>query len=148
MQVILLKGVFFNQDEALWVEDEIQGPLQVDDALKPLRNRLVTIAIHHLPRGNQSPCCFPDGRGCPLSHDLFPDRFLAFHLQGRLMKSPWKIRLQEAGDVVLPLSALPGHYGTLQCTSQIVSEPTGLRPLQQEVQALSALLDQIRGPLL
>jgi hypothetical protein len=147
MQVLLLRGVFFIQDGALWVEDETQGPLQVDEALRPFRNRMVNLAIHHLPRGNLSPCCFPDGKGCPLSHDLFPDRLLALHLQGRLMQAPWKIRLQDAGDVLLPLSALPGHYGALHCVTQVVSSGTEPGPLHHEVQALADLLDKFRGPL-
>jgi hypothetical protein len=148
MQVLLLRGVFSVQNGALWVEDEIQGPLQVDEALKPFRNRMVNLALHHIPpQGNQSPCCFPDGKGCPLSHDVFPDRRLALHLQGRLMQSPWKIRLPDAGDVLLPLSALPGHYGALHCVTQVVTRDTDRGSLHHEVRALTDLLHKIRGPL-
>lgn len=124
-QAILLEGLFYERDGSFYVEQDNGTHTSVTETLTPLAGKQVQVALHHLPPQVQpglpgaGSCRFPQGIGCPVRHDLHPDRLLSFHLEGVLQPQPWSLVKFDGCTVILPLSGMVGHYGRLAATSVV-----------------------------
>jgi len=117
-QVILLEGSFSADDSDLRVQLDDGSHKSVYEALRPLVGQRVQFALHHLPphgievgKPGAGSCLHPEGVGCPVSHDQYPDRMLTFHLDGVLREDPWSIERFDGSVIPIPFRGLPGHYG-------------------------------------
>ncbi len=117
-KALLLEGLFYKRDGSLYVEHDGGTHTPLDEAMAPLADQRVQFAVHHLPpNGIQAgepgagSCKFPGGRGCPVGHDRYPDRLLAFHLDGVLRRGPWRIEKFDGSVVAVPFLGMDGHYG-------------------------------------
>lgn len=115
---ILVEGLFYEKGDSIYIERDDGEHVLLDDVLAPVDGQRVQLALHHLPpNGIQAgdpgagSCCFPGGVGCPVRHDLHPDRLLSFHLEGMLKKGPWRLEKFDGSVQLLPLAGMPGHYG-------------------------------------
>jgi len=117
---ILIEGLFYERDANLHVEQDSGQHLSVVEVLAPLVGQRVQLALHHLPphgieadKPGAGSCRYPGGKGCPVRHDLHPDRLLSFHMEGVLRPDPWRLVKFDGSVVPLPLAGLVGHYGRI-----------------------------------
>lgn len=118
-QIVLIEGLFYNRDGDLFVEQDNGEHRSVLTTLLPLVGQRVQFAIHHLPpHGIQAgepgagACKFPGGKGCPVGHDVHPDRLLGFHLDGVLQNNPsWGLTKFDGTVAPIPFAGMDGHYG-------------------------------------
>lgn len=157
-QVILEEGLFYEQEDILFVEHDGGTRSALPVVLAPLVGRRVQFALHHLPPDGLQPerpgagsCRFPEGRGCPVRHDQHPDRLLAFHLDGVLKKDPWRLEKFDGTEVVIPFGGMPGHYGRVAAATvldveamrdALMKDPSAAAGLK--VRDLEAVLARLR----
>lgn len=117
-QVVLVEGLFYDRDGLLHVEQDNGAHVCIQTLLQPMFGVRVQFAMHHFPpQGIQvgqpgaGSCRFLGGQGCPVRHDLHPDRLLAIHQDGVLKTDPWGLTKFDGTTVVLPFSGMPGHFG-------------------------------------
>lgn len=123
---LLLEGLFYERGDTLFVEKDGGEHVSVTDILNPLVGVRVQIAVHHLPPHGVQPglpgagsCRFPGGHGCPARHDQYPDRLLAFHMDGVLRADPWRVEKFDGTVAAIPFRGMEGHYGRLAAATMV-----------------------------
>jgi hypothetical protein len=115
---VLVEGLFYEKDGSLFIEKDGGEHVSWDETMAPLLDQRVQVAVHHLPPHGIQPelpgagsCRFAGGVGCPVRHDIHPDRLLSFHTDGVLQKDPWRVEKFDGSVLPLPLKGMPGHFG-------------------------------------
>ena len=123
---ILVEGLFYEKDGVLHIEQDGGEHVSLSDVLAPIEGQRVQFAMHHFPPNGLQPglpgagsCRFPGGVGCPVRHDLHPDRLLSFVMDGVLWSSPWRLKKFDGSVTVLPLRGMPGHYGRVGAATML-----------------------------
>lgn len=123
---ILVEGLFYEQEGSLFVEKDDGEHISFEAILAPVVGQRVQLALHHLPpQGIQQnlpgagSCRYLKGAGCPVRHDLYPDRLLSFHLEGVLCRNPWRLVKFDGMTVPVPVAGMPGHYGRIGAATSI-----------------------------
>lgn len=159
--VVLTEGLFYLHNNSLCMEEDGGQHKRVAGILTPLVGQRVQLAVHHLPPqvdhgkpGLGSCCWLPLGAGCPVRHDLTPDRLLSFHAEGVLRDEPWRLEKFDGTVVTIPFSGMPGHYGRLAVASMpdldqmrdILAklDPASLAAAGVKAEDLGALLAKLR----
>ncbi len=131
------------------------------EALTPLVGQRVQFALHHLPphgieagAPGAGSCRFPEGKGCPVRHDEFPDRLLGFHLDGVLQGAPiWGMQKFDGTVVSIPFGGMVGHFGRVAAATildveamrdSLLKAVTSPGSSGVDVQDLEALLGRLR----
>jgi len=119
-KAILVEGLFYEKEGALFIEDDKGKHVAVSDVLAPVVGHRVQFAVHHLPpngieldKPGGGSCYYPGGKGCPALHEERPDRVLSFHMEGVLQGDPWRMEKFDGSVVPIPFGAMPGHYGRI-----------------------------------
>lgn len=120
-KAILLEGLFHGSASGLQVEQDDGVHVSVSDTLHTLVGQRIQFALHHLPPGavvqpdlpGAGSCRFPGGKGCPVGHDIHPDRLLSFHMDGVLRQNPWALQRFDGSVFVIPWQGMVGHFGRL-----------------------------------
>jgi len=115
---ILIEGLFYEKEGSRYIEQENGEHVAWDALMEPVVDQRVQIALHHLPphgidlgKPGAGSCRYPAGVGCPVGHDLYPDRLLSFSKEGVLRNDPWRIELFDTTWVLIPLGGMIGHFG-------------------------------------
>lgn len=158
---ILLEGLFYEKEGCFFVEQDGGKHTSLAEVLLPVKDTRVQFAVHHLPPHGLQPgepgagsCRFPQGRGCPVRHDQFPDRLLAMHLDGVLRADPWRLEKFDGSVITIPFGGMVGHFGRLAVATILDVEamreslahldPTALASSGLGVADLERLLDRLR----
>jgi hypothetical protein len=156
--LVVLNGVFYEEDGKLMVSDEELGTLSVDDELSPCEGLLVHFVAHHCPPeppqpdrwGGGSCLLEPTGR-CHCGHHERPKWLYEIKTAGLLFRysEQWFVKGQTPHD--LHLGFLVGHYGQILCTA--FPDPDGLEAEIEEdvnsgsVEALQNRITRLRDML-
>ena len=160
-KVLLIEGLFYDRGGDLFVEQDHGVHRSVTEALSPLVGQRVQFALHHLPphgieagAPGAGSCRFPEGKGCPVRHDEFPDRLLGFHLDGVLQGAPsWGMQKFDGTVVPIPFSGMVGHFGRVAAATildveamrdSLLKAVTSPGSSGVNVQDLEALLGRLR----
>ena len=143
-KVVLMEGLFYDRGGDLFVEQDEGVHRAVVATLLPLVGERVQFALHHLPPNGLQPgqpgagsCQYPGGKGCPLGHDVRPNRLLSFHLEGVLKADPWRLEKFDGTESFIPFSGLDGHYGRVACATLLDVE--AIRDLVSQAPSVQGL---------
>lgn len=172
-QAILVEGLFYEHTDngELFIERDDGVHVSWMSVIEPVLGQHIQLALHHLPpnglelgKPGAGSCRWPDGVGCPVRHDLSPDRLLSFHMEGVLTEGHklvsgadgpnWTMMGFDGIRKEVPLRGMPGHYGRVGAASLMDVEKMreALMGVSSEALAasgvnvtdLEAMLDRLR----
>lgn len=120
--MVLLEGVFRQQDGKTTVAQDNGSVGTLDSALSTLVGHHVQFAMHHVPtlpfdptkRGLGS-CCV-EGK-CPLGHDEGNFDLYNVTANGVLHSEPWRIEAFDGSVQPIDLNRMVDHMGRIACAS-------------------------------
>lgn len=125
VQVVVLSGVFYRQDDSLLVADDDLGAVSVEKALEPLLGQTVTFVAHHCPPDPPLPdrwgggCCLEQPSGhCHVGHHDRPSYLYEANCKGvlRYDDGEWSITKEDGTKLKLYLDFLVGHQSQIVAT--------------------------------
>lgn len=124
--LLVLQGPFYESQGALFVADDEQGTVNVDDQLSRLLGRKVSVVAHHEPynppiedRWGGGSCLFQAAGSCPVGHHYRPKWIYNFTGSGTLdrVQNQWVLCKDGSEPLPLSLTSLVGHRSQVVFTS-------------------------------